>query len=117
MQTITKKDLVGRIAEKTQSKHITVKAIVQQFLDEIISELSQNNRLEFRDFGVFEINERAARMALNPKTLEPVKVPAKRSVGSPQFISGRAVSLTSTLKELQRLDIPEVLDFLAPFIE
>ena len=37
--------------------------------------------------------------------------------GSPQFVSGRAVSLTSTLEELQRLDIPEVLDFLAPFIE
>lgn len=37
--------------------------------------------------------------------------------GSPQFISGRAVSLTSSLEELQRLDIPEVLDFLAPFIE
>lgn len=36
--------------------------------------------------------------------------------GSPQFISGRAVSLTSTLEELQRLDIPEVLDFLAPFL-
>ncbi len=36
--------------------------------------------------------------------------------GSPQFISGRAVSLTS-FDRLQRLDIPEVLDFLAPFIE
>ena len=36
--------------------------------------------------------------------------------GSPQFISGRAVSLTS-VGDCQRLDIPEVLDFLAPFIE
>ncbi len=36
--------------------------------------------------------------------------------GSPQFISGRAVSLTSTVDH-QRLDLPEVLDFLAPFIE
>ena len=36
--------------------------------------------------------------------------------GSPQFISGRAVSLTG-VAELQRLDIPEVLDFLASFIE
>ena len=41
--------------------------------------------------------------------------------GSPQFISGRAVSLTSTAtaepQRLQRLDIPEVMEFLAPFIE
>ena len=37
--------------------------------------------------------------------------------GSPQFISGRAVSLTSAIDLHQRLDLPEVLDFLAPFIE
>ena len=37
--------------------------------------------------------------------------------GSPQFISGRAVSLTSGNDLYQRLDLPEVLDFLAPFIE
>jgi hypothetical protein len=36
--------------------------------------------------------------------------------GSPQFISGRAVSLTGIV-DMQRLDIPEVLEFLAPFIE
>jgi hypothetical protein len=36
--------------------------------------------LEFRDFGVFEVKERAARVAQNPKTLVPVKVPPKRTV-------------------------------------
>jgi len=37
--------------------------------------------------------------------------------GSPQFISGRAVSLVSDLDFHQRLDLQEVLDFLAPFME
>jgi integration host factor subunit beta len=78
MPTITKKDFVDRIAERTQCKHIVVKAVVQQFLDEITTELAKNNRLEFRDFGVFEVREQAARIAQNPKTLEPVAVPAKR---------------------------------------
>jgi integration host factor subunit beta len=50
------------------------------FLDEIIEELGQGNRLEFREFGVFEIKERAARKAQNPRTLEKVHVPAKRVV-------------------------------------
>jgi nucleoid DNA-binding protein len=36
--------------------------------------------LEFREFGVFEIKERAARKAQNPRTLEKVDVPAKRVV-------------------------------------
>lgn len=86
MATITKKELIDRIAEKTQAKRIVVKRIVQSFLDEVIDELAQNNRLEFRDFGVFETRTRAARQAQNPKTLERVEVPAKRTV---KFKMGR----------------------------
>ena len=88
MPTITKKELVNRIAERTQCKHATVKAVVQQFLDEITTELAKNNRLEFRDFGVFEVKEQAPRVAQNPKTLEPVEVPAKRKV---KFKMGRVM--------------------------
>jgi integration host factor subunit beta len=88
MPTITKKELVDEIAEKTGVMQSTVKPIVQQFLDEITSELAKDNRLEFRDFGVFEVKEQAARTAKNPKTLEPVEVPAKRKV---KFKMGRAM--------------------------
>ncbi|MBN1554053.1 MAG: integration host factor subunit beta [Phycisphaerae bacterium] len=80
MHTITKKELVDRIADQTKQKRVVVKKVVQQFLDEIIDELGRGNRLEFRDFGVFETKERAARMAQNPKTLERVHVPPKRTV-------------------------------------
>jgi len=86
MATVTKKDFVDRIAERTQCKHVTVKTVVHEFLDGIVSELAKGNRLEFRDFGVFEVREQAARMAQNPKTLEPVEVPAKRRV---KFKMGR----------------------------
>jgi integration host factor subunit beta len=54
MSTITKKELIDRIAENTQTRRVLAKAIVQNFLDEVISELAKGNRLEFRDFGVFE---------------------------------------------------------------
>ena len=86
MSTITKKELIDRIAEETQAKRVVVKRIIQSFLDEVISELANNNRLEFRDFGVFETRTRAARIAQNPKTLERVKVPSKRTV---KFKMGR----------------------------
>jgi nucleoid DNA-binding protein len=86
MATITKKELIDRIAEATQAKRVTVKSVVQSFLDEITTELSKGNRLEFRDFGVFETRTRAARAAQNPKTLERVEVPAKRTV---KFKMGR----------------------------
>ncbi len=78
--TITKKALVDRIAEETDQKRVVVKKTIQTFLDLIIDELAEGNRLEFRDFGVFEVTVRAPRMAQNPKTLERVPVPAKKTV-------------------------------------
>ena len=80
MHTVTKKELVDRIAEQTRQKRVKVKQVVQLFLDEIVEELGRGNRLEFREFGVFETKLRAARTAQNPKTLERVHVPPKRTV-------------------------------------
>jgi len=92
MATVTKKELIDRIAESTQAKRVLVKRIIQAFLDEITKELCvNNNRLEFRDFGVFETRTRAARVAQNPKTLERVEVPAKRTV---KFKMGRLMRET-----------------------
>jgi len=98
MATVTKKELIDRIAERTQAKRVLVKRITQAFLDEIIAELCKNNRLEFRDFGVFETRTRAARIAQNPKTLERVEVPPKRTV---KFKMGRLMreNLCATTEE------------------
>lgn len=90
MATITKKELIDRIAERTDNKRVVVKKVVQAFLDDIIEELGNGNRLEFRDFGVFESKRRAARVAQNPKTLERVEVPPKRTV---KFKVGRLMKL------------------------
>ena len=86
MSTITKKEIIDRIAEKTQAKRVLAKRIVQEFLNQVTSELCNGNRLEFRDFGVFETRTRVARVAQNPRTLERVEVPAKRTV---KFKMGR----------------------------
>ncbi len=80
MATITKKELVNRIAARTGQTKVVTKQVIQMFLDDIIEELGRGNRLEFREFGVFEIKERAARKAQNPRTLQKVDVPAKRVV-------------------------------------
>ncbi len=79
-QTITKKDLVLRVAEKSGLKQAVVRDTVQSFIDEIIKELVAGNRLELRDFGVFEVRSRQPRQARNPKTGVQVQVPSKRVV-------------------------------------
>ncbi len=88
MATITKKELAYRIAEKTGQKKVVVKRIIQEFITEITNELSRGNRLEFREFGVFEIKTRAARKARNPRTGVRVDVPSKAVV---HFKAGRAM--------------------------
>ena len=97
MSTTTKKELIDRIADATRYKRSDVREIVQAFLDNVINELGNGNRLEFRDFGVFEIRNRAPRMAQNPRTLERVPVPARRTV---KFKVGRlmkkAVDITTS---------------------
>lgn len=80
MSTTTKKELIDRIADETKYKRSDVREIVQAFLDNVITELGNGNRLEFRDFGVFELRDRAPRMAQNPRTLERVPVPARTIV-------------------------------------
>src|SRR5476649_2127354 len=112
MATITKKELIDRIAETTGQRRVQVKRVVQQFLDEIVSELGQGNRLEFRDFGVFESKLRKARKAQNPKTLEPVAVPEKRTV---KFKVGRLMKqrlgdLTGAAVDDEASDIAEMAD-------
>lgn len=77
-ETIAKRTIAERIAERLGLGQVQTLQVVQAFLDEVVDELSRGNRLEFRDFGVFETVTRKARTALNPKTLE--KVPVKSRV-------------------------------------
>src|SRR6185295_16043361 len=112
MTTITKKELIDRIADSTNAKRVQVKKIVQQFLDQIITELGRGNRLEFRDFRVFETKLRKARKAQNPKTLEPVEVPEKRTV---KFKVGRMMkeklaSMTGSAIDDEAGDVAEMAD-------
>ena len=86
MATVTKKQLTDRIADATGNRRVFVKNLVQHFLNQVISELAKGHRLEFRDFGVFEVRERPSRIAQNPRTLKRVNVPPKRTV---KFKMGR----------------------------
>lgn len=112
MATITKKELIDRIAEGGGHRRVQVKRVVQQFLDEIVNELGKGNRLEFRDFGVFETKVRKARKAQNPKTLEPVAVPEKRTV---KFKVGRLMKqklgdMTGAAVDDEAQDISDMQD-------
>jgi len=116
MPTITKKELIDRISDTAGHRRVQVKRVIQQFLDEIVNELGKGNRLEFRDFGVFETKVRKARKAQNPKTLEPVAVPEKRTV---KFKVGRLMKqklgdLTGAHIDDEATDVSDMSDVSEP---
>jgi integration host factor subunit beta len=77
---VTKKEIVKTISEAIGMTQLKTKEIVQNTFDAIVETLVEEGRIELRNFGVFEVKERAARKARNPRTGERVDVPAKMVV-------------------------------------
>ena len=77
---MTKKDIYKDLAEKYGITQLDAKGIVQGTFDAILEDLVRYGRIELRNFGVFEVKQRAARKARNPRTGEEVLVPPKKVV-------------------------------------
>ena len=74
---VTKKEIVKHISEEVGLTQLKTKEIVQKTFEAIIETLIHERRIELRNFGVFEVKQRKARQARNPKTSEPVYVASK----------------------------------------
>jgi integration host factor subunit beta len=77
---VTKKEIVKQIADKLGLTQLKTKEIVQHTFDAIVETLLEVGRIELRNFGVFEVKQRKARKARNPRTGERVDVPPKNVV-------------------------------------
>jgi nucleoid DNA-binding protein len=77
---MTKKDIVLKITDATGIKQVDVKKIVQKTFDVIVDSLTQGDKVELRNFGVFKIKERRARFGRNPRTGQSVPVPPRKVV-------------------------------------
>ena len=94
---VTKKEIVKTISEEIGLTQLKTKEIVQKTFDAIIDTLVEDERIELRNFGVFEVKRRAARKARNPRTGEKVFVPEKFVV---TFKPGK--EMEERVKELER---------------
>ena len=74
---MTKKEIVKTISEEIGLTQLKTKEIVQKTFDAIVETLVEDRRIELRNFGVFEVKQRAARKARNPRTGQRVDVPEK----------------------------------------
>jgi len=94
---VTKKEIVKTISEEIGLTQLKTKEIVQKTFDAIVEALVEERRIELRNFGVFEVKQRAARKARNPRTGEKVFVPEKFVV---TFKPGK--EMEERVRELER---------------
>jgi integration host factor subunit beta len=75
---MTKAELVEEVARAAELNKRDAEVIVETVFGSIIGALHKGEKVELRGFGSFRTRERGPRRGRNPKTGEPVDVPAKR---------------------------------------
>lgn len=84
---MTKSELIDRLADgQKHLSHKDVELAVKMILDAIGGALASRDRIEIRGFGSFSLHQRPGRVGRNPKTGEPVQIPAK---AVPHFKPGK----------------------------
>ena len=103
--TLTKRDLVVRISNETGLVQQQVFDVVQKTLDYIAEALAKGDKVELRNFGVFEIKIRKARVGRNPNAPETnVPIPARAMV---KFKAGKEMR-ADVLKLTPAKAVPQV---------
>ncbi len=94
---MTKKKLINSISQDKGIHAHDVRHVIQAFLDKITNCLSQGERLEFREFGVFEVVERKQKIGRNPNNAAiPIVIPARLAV---KFTPGKKMRQVVESKE------------------
>lgn len=85
--TVTKKKLINMISQETNLHPNEVRQVIQSFLDKTTASLSKGERLELRDFGVFEVVTRRRKIGRNPKNPnKEIIIPERSAV---KFTAGK----------------------------
>ena len=85
---MNKAELIHAIAASTDLTKKDAEKALTATLDAITTALAEGDKVQIVGFGAFEVKERPARKARNPKTGEEIQIGARRS---PMFKPGKAL--------------------------
>lgn len=85
---MNKNELVAAAAEKTGLSKKDAEAVISAALNAITGALSEGEKVQLIGFGTFEVRNRAEHVGRNPKTNEPITIPASKA---PVFKPGKAL--------------------------
>ncbi|HDM70502.1 MAG: integration host factor [Thermotoga sp.] len=83
---MNKKALVAEVAKKAGTTKKTAQKVIDAFVEVVSDALAKGEKVRLVGFGSFVVKERAARKGVNPRTKEPINIPAKKV---PKFIPGK----------------------------
>lgn len=85
---MNKSELISAIGNRTLKKDAEIKVVLDAAVTIITEQLAAGEKITLPGFGTFDVKERAATTARNPRTGETVEVPAKKAPG---FKAGKAL--------------------------
>ena len=77
---MNKTEFINAVAEKSGLSRVDAKKAVEAFVETVSSELKEGGKVALLGFGSFSVAEKAARKGVNPKTKQPIEIPARKSV-------------------------------------
>lgn len=77
---MNKTEFINAVAEKSGLSKVDAKKAVEAFVETVSSELKEGGKVSLLGFGSFSVAEKSARKGVNPKTKQPIEIPARKSV-------------------------------------
>lgn len=77
---MNKTGFINAVAEKSGLSKVDAKKAVEAFVETVSSELKEGGKVALLGFGSFSVAEKSARKGVNPKTKQPIEIPARKSV-------------------------------------
>ena len=77
---MNKTEFINAVAEKSGLSKVDAKKAVEAFVETVSSELKEGGKVALLGFGSFSVAEKSPRKGVNPKTKQPIEIPARKSV-------------------------------------
>ena len=87
-KTVSKADLVQRVAEDLNMRKKDVKEVLDAMLDQVSASLDKGSKVQLTGFGTFEVRERKERTGVKPGTTDKIKIPSSKY---PAFKPGKGL--------------------------
>ena len=75
---MNKTEFINAVAEKSGLSKVDAKKAVEAFVETVSSELKEGGKVALLGFGSFSVAEKSARKGVNPKTKQPIEIPARK---------------------------------------